>query len=175
MTEKELEVEWLQFGTAKKKADLLRRTGVSPNKIRHAIKKFSEPLPGKLTDAEEFTAEFFDYLLDFDSGYYEQFPERNIFEDIFDYVRGEIWIVKHKARDISIPSSMIAVDMRKCLKDLATQIAQIAGRAVKNAGEGLPLSTGREIRELITEAADEVAELHFGAPLRNINLLPGTD
>ncbi len=172
MTEKELEVDWLQFGTAKKKADLLRRTGVSPNKIRHALKKFGVPVTGKLTEAAEFTSDFFDFLLDFDGGYYDQFPERNLFEDIFDYVRGEVWIVKHKARDISIPSSMVALDLRKCLKDHATNVAQIAGRTIKNVGEGLPVPTRKELRELFIESADEVAEITFGAPLKNINLLP---
>ncbi len=172
VTEELLEVEWLQFGTAKKKADLLKRTGVSPNKIRHALKKFGFPVPGKLIEAEEFTADFFDFLLDFDGSYYEQFPERSIFDDIFDYIRGEIWIQKHKKRYILIPTAMVALDIRKCLKDHASNIAQIAGRIVKNVGEGLPEPTKKELRSLFIESADEVAEISFGALLKKIKLLP---
>ncbi len=171
MTEEELEVEFLHYGTVKKKADLLLGLDLSPNKLRHAIKKFEEPLPEKLIDGAEYAADLFDFLLDFDEGYYEKFPEQRLRERLIGYVYHEIWLAKLKHRDIRVKGSAVAMDMRKCLKDHATNVAQIAGRVVKDVAEGLPTPTKKELRELIQESADEVVEITFGGPLKEIKLL----
>lgn len=175
MNERDLEQRNLQYGTVKKKADLLKRTGVSPNKIRHGVKKFDEPVPGVLSEAGDYAADLLDFLLDYDTEYYEQFPEASLREDIVDYVKGEVWIIKHKARTIEDDKCMVAMDLRKCLKDSITSFAQIAGRTVKNVAEGLPMPEKRELRELMIDAAEESIEITYGRPLRNINLLERKD
>ncbi len=172
MTEKELEMKWLRCGTVKRKADLLQRTGVSPNKLRHALKKFGVGLPETLYGAPEYAVEFFDFLLDFDGDYYEKYPERNLLEDVVDYVMGEVWIIKHKTRTIENDSCIVALDVRKCFKDHAANIAQITGRVMKNRADGLPVPERKELRQLFMDSADEVAEATFGEMLKRVELLP---
>ena len=169
--ERRIEKETLQFGTVKKKADLLEGVDISPNKLRHAVKKFDEPLPSLLSEAEEYTADLFDFLLDFDETYYERLPESKFRERLSGYVLHEVWLIKLKNRTILNKDCAVAMDMRKCLKDHATNVAQIAGRVVKNVAEGLPMPTKKELRELIMESADEVVEVTFGDPLKEIKLL----
>jgi len=169
--EEQVERDTLHFGTVKKKADLLDDVDVSPNKLRHAVKKFGEPIPGLLLEADEYTSDLFDFLLDFDEKYYEKLPESKFRERLAGYVLHEIWLVKLKRRTILNKDCAVAMDMRKCLKDHAANIAQIAGRLVKNVAEGLPTPTKKELRELIQESADEVVEVTFGTPLKEIKLL----
>ncbi len=168
MSEKELEEEYLHFGTVKKKADLLEGLDLPPAKLRHAVKKFGEPIPSTLKEGGEYAADLFDFLLDFDETYYGKFPEERLRERLVGYVIHEIWIIKLKSRTISTKKCAVAMDLRKCLKDHATSVAQISGRIVKNVAEGLPMPTKRELRELIQESADEVVEITFGAPLKKL-------
>ncbi len=175
MTERELEQKWLKHGTVKKKADLLLGIDLSPNKLRHAVKKFGEPIPQLLADGEDYAGDLFDFLLDFDAPYYEKMPESKFRERLTDYVYHEIWQVKHKTRNIEDNICTVALDMRKALKDHATNIAQISGRVVKNVADGLPAPEKKELRELIQKSADEVMEKNFGRLLSNAQLLTGDD
>jgi hypothetical protein len=171
MTEKELEIEHLHYGTVKKKADLLKGLKISPLKLHYAIKKFGQPIPQNLMDGEVYAIDFFDFLLDFDESYYEKFPESLLRERIAGYIHHEIWLEKLRLRHFENQKCAVAMDMRKCLKDHAANIAQIGGRVIKNVAEGLPVPTKAELLPLFQESADEVAEIAFGAPLAELKLL----
>jgi hypothetical protein len=171
MTEKELELEYLHYGTVKKKADLLKGLKISPLKLYHAIKKFGQPIPQNLTDREVYAADLFDFLLDFDESYYGKFPEDTLRDRLNGYISHEIWLEKLRLRHFENQKCAVAMDMRKGLKDLAANMAQIGGRLLKNMADGLPLPTKTEFLRLFQESADEVAEIAFAAPLAELKLL----
>jgi len=171
MTEKELEIEHLHYGTVKKKADLLKGLKISPLKLHYAIKKFGQPIPQNLMDGEAYATDLFDFLLEFDNGYYEKFPGADLRERLIGYVYHEIWLEKQKHRLFENRECAVAMDMRKCLKDHAANMAQIVGRIVKNVAEGLPVPTKAALLLLFQESADEVAEIAFGSPLAELKLL----
>jgi hypothetical protein len=171
MTEKELEIEYLHYGTVKRKADLLEGLDVSPLKLHYAIKKFGQPIPQNFMDGEDYAADFFDFLLDFDESYYEKFPESLLRDRLTGYIYHEIWLEKLRLRHFENRECAVAMDMRKCLKDHASNIAQIGGRLLKNMADGLPLPAKTEFLRLFQESANEVAEIAFAAPLEQLKLL----
>jgi len=174
MTEKEYEVANIQYGTVKKKADLLRRTPIlTPQKLRHAIKSFGEPIPVSLLEAEEYAIDFCDYLLDEQGEYYDQFNEGILRETLIGYIKHEVWIIKQKTRSIVDPRCSVAMDIRKSLKDSISAFAQIAGRTVKNCADGLPVPTQKELRITMIEAAEASIEKTHGDQMIAIGLLEG--
>jgi len=87
------------------------------------------------------------------------------------YIHHEIWLEKLRLRHFENRECAVAMDMRKCLKDHASNIAQIGSRLLKNMADGLPAPTKAEFLRLFQESADEVAEIAFAAPLAELKLL----
>lgn len=172
--EMELEMALLQHGTVKRKGELLSKTMVSPLRLVAAVKKFGEPIPGRLVDGEEYARDLFDHLLDSDSEFYGQFQEEALLFDLQRYVYGEIWAVKHKRRDVLNPTAMVALDLRKVMKDAVTAISQFAGHYIKHspAAEVEGLDKGK-LRVMLIEAAEEAIEESFGNLLSGLGLLGG--
>lgn len=172
MTEIEFENLYLQHGTAKKKAELLGLTNISPVRMAALVKRFGEPIPSTLQDVDMYAADLFDFMLDTESGIYGQFVEEDLMLDVTRYVAGEVWGVKHKSRSIIDPRCAVALDLRKCLKDAMSGIAQIAGHMLKHSDraelEGLSKDN---LRTMFIEAAEEAQEEVFGKALDQAKLL----
>lgn len=171
MEEIEFEQNNLQYGTAKKKAELMSNTNISPVKMANAVKKFGKPMPSVLSEAESYASDLFDYLLDSDPTYYGQFDEDILMLDIAAYVMGEVWLLKHKSRAILDNRCAVALDMRKVLKDGLCAWSQTVGHMLKHSPEALQLMDKESVRVMLIEAAEEATAIAFERPLKTLNLL----
>lgn len=172
MEEIDFELENLRFGTAKKKADLLKKTKISPVKLASAVKKFGEPMPSMLADVETYTVDFFDFLLESDPEYYGQFVEEDLESDLAAYVNGEVWSVKHNNRSIVDKRCAVGMDIRKMLKDANSAFAQTIGHLIKHSPkEALEMIESGELRVKLIEVVEGVVDEKIERPLRQLGLL----
>ncbi len=152
--EARLESSLLHFGTVKRKKDLLADVNIAPGTLTRAVKRFGDPVPDRLLLLDEYASDFFDFLLDEER--YERFPEKLLRDSVFAYLAHEIWLVKLASRHVIDSSCLIAMDLRKILKDAVTQVAKIAGHEAKHCKNEL-LDTDF-FRTKVIEVFEEVAE-----------------
>ncbi len=132
MKEIEFEKNTIHLGTVKKKADLIKSTSLTPAQVNGAIKRMGEKLPTELKRAEQFALELFDFLADEEHQVFEESSDENIREDLVDYIAGQVWESKHKARTIKTPEFQVFMDGRKLFKDHRTAQAMLINRSLKN-------------------------------------------
>ncbi len=170
MKEIEIEKRLSHLGTIKKKADLLRKTDLTPAMVNGAVRRMGEKLPVELKYAEPFALELFDFLADDEHPVFDQCTEAAVREDLIDYITGEVWQLKHKTRTIKNSEIAIFMDVRKLLKDHRTAQAMLINRSLKNHEISDRSDLRIAFQEEVEKMDDNILENYF----ISAGLLPGT-